>query len=180
LKGGDGLWESGSQVELLMLETCFNLAAGGECDAPPLYMRFSCCKARVPRGTCWCCNWQRFPYKNARKPREIPSSASVAVRSILVEYKSCTLVLGVRRVLGGGVRLRFAWLYFMIGNEFLRSFEGRGGLWELVKNVECKLVSRVKARTNNTNIFFTHPSHDANLLKLCMPLQDALHERFPV
>jgi hypothetical protein len=78
------------------------------------------------------------------------------------------------------VRLRFAWLYFMIGNEFLRSFEGRGGLWELVKNVECKLVSRVKARTNNTNIFFTHPSHDANLLKLCMPLQDALHERFPV
>jgi len=61
-------------------------------------------------------------------------------------------------------------LHSMIGNGSLRSFEGRGGLWELVKNVECELVSRLKARTNNTNIFLTHPSHDPNLLKLCTPL----------
>jgi len=67
----------------------------------------------------------------------------------------------------------------MIGSEFLKCFEGRGGLWELVTNVECKLVSRVRARTNNTNMFLTHPSHDANLLKLCTPLLDALHDRFP-
>ena len=55
---------------------------------------------------------------------------------VLVECKSCTLVLGVRRVWGGGVRLRFVQLHLKIGNEFLRSFEGRGGLWELVKNFE--------------------------------------------
>ena len=77
-----------------------------------------------------------------------------------------------------GVRLRFAQLHFMIGNGFLSGFEGRGGLWELVKNVECDLVSRVKARINNTNTLHTHPSHQPNLLKLCTPFQDALHERF--
>jgi hypothetical protein len=35
LKGGDGLSESGSQVECLMLETYFHLAADGEGDGPP-------------------------------------------------------------------------------------------------------------------------------------------------
>ena len=65
----------------------------------------------------------------------------------------------------------------MMGNEFLRCFESRGGSWELVKKVDCELVSRVKARTENTNIFLTHPSHDKKLLKLCTPLQDDLFER---
>jgi len=59
------------------------------------------------------------------------SSASVDIPSILVECKSCTLVLEVRQVLGGGMRLRFAQLRFMIGNGVLRSYECRGGLWEL-------------------------------------------------
>jgi inhibitor of KinA sporulation pathway (predicted exonuclease) len=77
------------------------------------------------------------------------------------------------------MRLRFPQLYFMIVNGFLSSYEGRGGLWEVVKNVECELVSRVKARINNTNNFLIHPSHQPNLLKLCMPLQDDIQQRFP-
>jgi len=108
----------------------------------------------------------------------MPSSASVEIPRNVVECKSCTLVLGVRRVLGGGVRLRFAQLHFMVGNGFLSSCEGGDGLCELVENVECDLVTRVKASTNNTNNFFIHPGHDTNLLKLCTPLQKALHERF--
>ena len=75
------------------------------------------------------------------------------------------------------MRLRLAQLHFMISNGFLRSCEGGGGLWELVKNIECELVSTVKASTNNTNNFLTHPSYDANPLKLCTPLQDDLLER---
>ena len=108
----------------------------------------------------------------------MPSSTSDEISRILLECNSCTLVPGVRRVLGGGVRLRLAQLHFIIGNGFLSSCESGGGLCELVKNIECELVSIVKASTINTNIFFTHPSHDATLLKLCTPLQDALHERF--
>jgi hypothetical protein len=65
----------------------------------------------------------------------MPSSASVEILRISVECKSCTLVLGVRRILGGGVRLRFAQLHFMLGNGFLSSCEGGGGLCELVKNL---------------------------------------------
>ena len=76
------------------------------------------------------------------------------------------------------MRLKFDQLHFMIGNRFFIDFEGRGGLGGLVKNVECKLVSRVKVRKNNTDHLHTHPFQQPTLLKLCTPLQDDIHERF--
>ena len=116
----------------------------------------------------------------------MPSSTSHEISRILLECNSCTVDLGARRVLGGGVRLRFAQLHFMIGNGFLSSCEGGGGLWELVKNVECELVSTVKASTNNTNNFLrTLPmtrihSNFARLFKMTY-LNDSWQKRmFPV
>ena len=127
------LWESGFSRSIMFENEHFwsSELLAGPTTVGAVYDRILPCKAGIPLVTRWCCIWQHFLYTRGRKPRDMPSSASLEILRILVECKPCTLVLGVRRVLGGGARLRFAQLHFMKGIWFLRSCEGRGGLWGL-------------------------------------------------
>ena len=98
------LWESGFSSSIKFENEPFwsSELLAGPTTVGAVYDRSLPCKARVPLGTRWYCIWQRFLYKRGRKPRDMPSSASVEILRISVECKSCTLVLGVRRILGGG------------------------------------------------------------------------------